>query len=212
MPSSWPSATPFGRGDRLGASGYRRGPSPRSAPRSGRVHVGRYGDAHPTQALLMTDAEAPDVWSCAVQRRHAVGATSVRCTRESGAVSRSPQGKVPMAQARPVRGRERGRPTEAVGALAAIDSALADHCGVERAECLRRAPPPEHRVHPTEPTHTDTASTSDSRGGTTQPWHAAVNPGIVASWVSGHRSLAEPRRPSTAAMGPGLLGATRTSR
>lgn len=36
------------------------GPAPKSSAHPGRVHVVQDGDAHPTQALLMTDAEAAD--------------------------------------------------------------------------------------------------------------------------------------------------------
>lgn len=36
------------------------GPAPKSSPLPGRVHVVHDGDAHPTQTLLMTDADAAD--------------------------------------------------------------------------------------------------------------------------------------------------------
>ncbi|WP_434597956.1 hypothetical protein [Streptomyces sp. A5-4] len=36
------------------------GPAPKSSPLPGRAHVVKDGAAHPTQALLMTDAEAAD--------------------------------------------------------------------------------------------------------------------------------------------------------
>jgi hypothetical protein len=35
-------------------------PAPKSSPLPGRVHVVQDGDAHPAQAVLMTDAEAAD--------------------------------------------------------------------------------------------------------------------------------------------------------